>query len=184
MHVEAEATFTDAPQECTDEKMADSIEPTDSTEVLCSWEDPTTAPQPETVAEAAVGIIASAEVDRKFKDFEGKVEMSPSIEEDDEDGDEQTAVVSEEVQALDDSAQEKSTTKLDLTEEGEAPVVSGEGPISSLEAEGDIKEEPVLSKACVYEAAEGLESEKEDCNITSWITNSKVAHESLESGEP
>lgn len=176
--METEATFTDAPQEWTDEKKEDSIEPSDLTEVLCSWEDPTTVTQPETVAEAAVEIIASAEVDLKCKNFEGEVELSLPIEENGKEVDDHTVVVSEEVEALDESAREKSTTKLDLTEEGETPAVSGEGPISSSEAEEDVEEEPVLSEACVYE------SEKEDCDITSWITHSTVPYLPPESGEP
>lgn len=169
------SALTDVPQEWIEEKKEDVAEPTDSTEVLRSWEDPTTAPQPETIAEEALEIVASAEVDREFKDYEGEVEVSPSIE---EHGDAQTVVVSEEVEGLAESVQEERERQ------GETPAVSGEGPISSSEAEEDVEEEPVLSETCVSETAEGLDSKKEVCDITTWITHSEVLCESSEQGEP
>lgn len=169
------SALTDAPREWTDEKKEDVVEPTDSTEVLCSWEIPTTAPQPETIADEALEIAASAEVDSEFKEFEGEVEVSPSIE---EHGDAQTVVAFEEVEGLDGRVQEERVRQ------GETPSVFGECPISSSETEENAEEEPVLSETCASETTEGLDSEKEGCDITTWITHSEVPCESSEEGEP
>lgn len=166
--------LTDAPQEWTDEKKEYVVESTDSAEVLRSWEDPSTAPQPETVPKEALEIVALEEVDREFKDFEGEVEVPPSIE---EHGGAQTAVVSEEVEGLDESVQEERERQ------GETPAVSGEGPISSSETEEDAEEEPVLGETYVSEAGEGLDGEKEGCDISTWIPHSEVPCESSEQGD-
>lgn len=202
-YIETEAMLTDAPQKWTDENTEDFIEPKDSTEVLCPPVDPTTAAQPETVAEASLEIIASDEVealnswedpatapqpetvavggsgmdsaavDMEVDNFKDKVDVSPSIETDDEE---------EEVEALEKSAQQKSTIKLDITEQGENPTVFGEGCISLVEE--DTEEEPELSEACVCEVVESFESEKKVCDITSCVTHSEGQYESSESGEP
>lgn len=188
LHVETEAALADAPQQWTDEKKEDFVESTDSTEVLRSWEDPSTAPQLETLtgSQATLEIVASTECDMEFKDFEGEVEVSPSIE---EHGDAQKVVVSE-VEALDKTAQESSTTELDLAVQGETPAcvedvtsVSGEGPVFSSEAEEETEEEPVPSETPALETAEGLQTEKENCDITAWSTQSGVPCDSSEQGE-
>lgn len=181
LHVEIEATFPDAPQQWTEENKGDFVEATYSTEVLCSWEDQTTAPQPEAITETATEIVASAEVDLEIKDFEGEGEVWPSIE---EHGDAQIVVVSEETEAHDKSVQEESTSKPDLAVQAETPAAAGEGPISSSEDEEGAEEEPVLSDPCVSETAQGTESEKEACGITTWIAHPEVPCECFEPGKP
>lgn len=178
LRVEREETFTDAPQEWTDEKTEDSTEPTDSTEVLCSWENPMTVPQPENVTEAAVETIASAEVLHSWEDpttapqpqsltvsqtaFEGVASTEADMEFNDFKGE------------VDVSPFIKGQ---------EVTSVSGEGPVISLVAEEEPEEEPVQNETVVLETAERLETEKENSDNTTWITQSEVPCESSEQGE-
>lgn len=184
--METEATLADAPQQWTDEKMEDFVEATYSTEVLRSWEDQTIVPQMETLTVPQSAL--ESKVDAEFKDSEDEMKTSPSTE---EHGDTQKVVMSVEVEALAQTVQEESTTKLDFGVQAECPAcveevvtsVSGEGPIRSSEAEEEPEEEPVLSETPVLETAEGFESEKENCDDGSWITHSGVLSDSSEQGE-
>lgn len=187
--METEAALADASQQWTDKKREEFVESTNSTEVLRSWEDPMTAPQLETLtgSQTTLEIVASTEDVMEFKDSEGEVEVSPSVEEHD---DAQKVVVCEEVQALDKTVLEECTTELDLAVQAETPAcveevtsVPGEAPVFPSEAEEEPEEVAVSSETPAFETAEGHETERENCDITAPVSQSGVPRDSSEQGE-
>lgn len=189
LHVETEAALADASQQWTDEKREEFVESTNSTEVLRSWEHPMTAPRLETLSgsQTPLEIVASTEDVVESKDSEGEVEESPSVE---GHGDAQKVVVCEEVEALDKTVLEESTTELDLAVQAESPAcveeatcVPGEAPVFSSEAEEETEEASVSSETPAFDTAEGHETKKENCDIAAAVSQSAVPGDSSEQGE-